>query len=143
MNNVTVPRTLDDEMGWICAVLSAGADEGTAMAPSEALTHEFVQWIADEIPRTVWADGCVNWYQGSGKIPVIWPWYDQEQTEMFRDSASSGSTRAPPPEGRRQRQRLTSALRRAVGAAQGGHDERVVLGGLVGNTFTIACEPWN
>jgi cation diffusion facilitator CzcD-associated flavoprotein CzcO len=85
VNNVTVPRTLEDEMGWICEVLAAAADKSCAFAPSEAATEEFVSWVAEAIPRTVWADGCVNWYLSGRGLPIIWPWYDREQTEMFRD----------------------------------------------------------
>jgi cation diffusion facilitator CzcD-associated flavoprotein CzcO len=85
VNNVTVPLTLDDEMGWICEVLAATVDTSCAFAPSEAATEEFVNWVAEAIPRTVWAEGCVNWYQGAKGLPVIWPWYDNEQTAMFRD----------------------------------------------------------
>jgi cation diffusion facilitator CzcD-associated flavoprotein CzcO len=85
VNNVFVPRTLDDETSWICKVLAAAAEDSCAFAPSEAATEEFVNWVAEAIPRTVWATGCENWYQGSGKIPVIWPWYDEEQTQMFLD----------------------------------------------------------
>ena len=66
VNNVTIPRTLDDEMGWICEVLAAGVDEACAIVPSEHTTEEFVSWLAAEIPQTVWADGCVNWYQARG-----------------------------------------------------------------------------
>ena len=95
VNNVTIPRTLDDEMGWICEVLAAAEAESCALAPSRELTDEFVDWIAKEIPRTVWADGCENWYQGSGKVPVIWPWYDHEQTEMFRDLGLDRLDRIP------------------------------------------------
>jgi hypothetical protein len=95
VNNVTIPRTLDDEMGWICEVLSAGAEEACALVPSEAVTGEFVEWIAGAIPGTVWAEGCQSWYQGSGRIPVIWPWYDQEQTDMFRDLRLDRLDRVP------------------------------------------------
>ena len=85
VNNVTVPQTLDDELGWICEVLAAGEDKSCAFAPGPALTGEFVDWLSEAIPQTVWADGCVNWYQSSRGLPVIWPWYDKEQTDMFRD----------------------------------------------------------
>jgi cation diffusion facilitator CzcD-associated flavoprotein CzcO len=95
VNNVTIPRTLDDEMGWICALLSAVVDESRALVPSPQVTDEFVDWIAAAVPRTVWAEGCQNWYQGSGKIPVIWPWYDREQTEMFRDVRLDRLDRVP------------------------------------------------
>jgi cation diffusion facilitator CzcD-associated flavoprotein CzcO len=95
VNNVTIPRTLDDEVGWICEVLCAAWEESAALAPSAALTEAYVDWIAEAIPRTVWAEGCQNWYQGSGRIPVIWPWYDQEQTEMFRDLRIDSLDRVP------------------------------------------------
>ena len=36
VNNVTIPRTLDDEMGWVCEVLAAGVDEGCAIVPSRS-----------------------------------------------------------------------------------------------------------
>jgi cation diffusion facilitator CzcD-associated flavoprotein CzcO len=88
VNNVTIPRTLDDELGWICAVLDAGRSRACAFAPSHELTEEYVGWIAAEIPRTVWADNCVNWYSvAPGRPPIIWPWYDKEQTEMYDDVA--------------------------------------------------------
>jgi cation diffusion facilitator CzcD-associated flavoprotein CzcO len=95
VNNVTIPRTLDDEMGWICHVLSAGVEESCALVPSQEVTDEYVEWIAGAVPRTVWAEGCVNWYQGRGGIPVIWPWYDQEQTEMYRDVRLDRLDRVP------------------------------------------------
>ena len=95
VNNVTIPRTLDDEMGWVCEVLAAGVDEECAIVPSEQTTEEFVSWLAEAIPQTVWADGCVNWYQSARGFPVIWPWYDQEQTEMFRDLRLDRLDRVP------------------------------------------------
>jgi cation diffusion facilitator CzcD-associated flavoprotein CzcO len=95
VNNVTIPRTLDDEMGWICELLCASVEESRALVPSADLTEEFVSWIAAAIPRTVWAEGCQNWYQGRGRIPVIWPWYDQEQTAMFRDARLDRLDRIP------------------------------------------------
>jgi cation diffusion facilitator CzcD-associated flavoprotein CzcO len=85
VNNVSVPLTLEDEMGWICEVLAAAADKSCAFAPSGSATEEFVSWVAEAIPRTVWSYGCVNWYQSGRGLPIIWPWYDKEQTEMFRD----------------------------------------------------------
>ena len=54
-----------------------------------------MSWLAGEIPRTVWADGCVNWYQSARGFPVIWPWYDQEQTEMFHDLRLDRLDRVP------------------------------------------------
>jgi cation diffusion facilitator CzcD-associated flavoprotein CzcO len=95
VNNVTIPRTLDDEMNWICTLLGASVTESRALVPSAELTNEFVDWIAAAVPRTVWAEGCQNWYQGSGRIPVIWPWYDQEQTDMFRDLGLDRLDRVP------------------------------------------------
>ena len=68
VNNVTIPATLADEMGWVCEVLAAGVDEESAIVPSEQTTEEFVSWLAEAIPQTVWADGCVNWYQ-SARVP--------------------------------------------------------------------------
>lgn len=95
VNNVTIPQTVNDEMDWVCEVLAASAEQGCAFAPSEAATKEFLDWVAEAIPRTVWADGCVNWYQGSEGLPVIWPWYDKEQTEMFRDARLDRLERVP------------------------------------------------
>jgi cation diffusion facilitator CzcD-associated flavoprotein CzcO len=95
VNNVTIPRTLEDELEWVCGWLDAVATEGSALVPSEELAQDYVDWLAGEIPRTVWAEGCVNWYQGSGKIPVIWPWYDREQTEMYADAALDRLDRVP------------------------------------------------
>ncbi len=82
-------------MGWICEVLAAGVDEECAIVPSEHTTEEFVSWLAEAIPQTVWADGCVNWYQSARGFPVIWPWYDKEQTEMFRDLRLDRLDRVP------------------------------------------------
>ena len=95
VNNVTIPRTLEDEMGWICRVLAAAAAESCALVPSAAATEEFVDWLAGAIPQTVWAEGCDNWYRGGSGIPVIWPWYDQEQTDMFRDVRLDRLDRVP------------------------------------------------
>jgi cation diffusion facilitator CzcD-associated flavoprotein CzcO len=85
VNNVTIPRTVNDEMDWICEVLAEIVDKGCAFAPSRAATEDFVSWVSDAIPRTVWADGCTSWYRGAKGFPIIWPWYDREQTEMFAD----------------------------------------------------------
>lgn len=87
INNVPVPRTLDDQMGWVCAVLRAAADERCALVPSERLAREYTEWVSDAIPDTVWWEGCDNWYRAGGKVPVIWPWYDIEQTQMYLDTA--------------------------------------------------------
>src|SRR5262249_44914153 len=85
VNNVTIPRTVNDEMEWICRVLTAAVDERCALAPTEQATTEFVEWLSGEIPRTVWAGGCVTWSQGAAGVPVIGPWYEKEQTAMFED----------------------------------------------------------
>jgi cation diffusion facilitator CzcD-associated flavoprotein CzcO len=86
VNNVTIPRTLDDELGWICEILGASVAGSCAFAPSHQLAEEYVDWIAAEVPRTVWVDQCDNWYTtAAGKTPIIWPWHDKEQTEMYRD----------------------------------------------------------
>jgi cation diffusion facilitator CzcD-associated flavoprotein CzcO len=87
VNNVTVPKTLDDETGWVCEVLTASVAEGCALAPSRDATEEFIDWVGEALPRTVWWEGCDNWYRGTGKLPLLWPWYDQEHHQMFADTA--------------------------------------------------------
>jgi cation diffusion facilitator CzcD-associated flavoprotein CzcO len=95
VNNVTVPKTLDDETDWLCRVLAAAAEQGCAFAPSQAATDEFLDWVGEALPRTVWWDGCDNWYRGSGKLPVLWPWLDVEHEQMFADTALDRLDRFP------------------------------------------------
>ncbi len=84
-NNVPIPLTVNDEMDWICEVLAETVDKLCAFAPSQAATEEFVSWVGEAIPQTVWADGCVNYYQDGKGLPVLWPWSYEEHTEMFSD----------------------------------------------------------
>ena len=95
VNNVTIPLTVNDEMDYVCAVLDAGRAERCAMAPTEQATTEFVDWVSAEIPQTVWSEGCENWYQNDQGLPVIWPWYDKEQTEMLNDVRLDHLERVP------------------------------------------------
>ncbi len=95
VNLVTVPKTLNDEMDWICRVLAVGADEGCAFAPSETATEEFINWLAEAIPRTVWAENCENWYRAGRGLPVIWPWLDKDQERMFQELGLERLDRLP------------------------------------------------
>jgi cation diffusion facilitator CzcD-associated flavoprotein CzcO len=95
VNNVTVPKTLDDETDWLCRVLAAAAEQGCAFAPSQEATDEFLDWVGEALPRTVWWDGCDNWYRGTGKLPVLWPWLDVEHEQMFADTAIERLDRYP------------------------------------------------
>jgi len=46
-----------------------------------------VDWVSAALPRTVWWEGCDNWYRGNAKVPVIWPWLDRSSKQMFADVA--------------------------------------------------------
>jgi cation diffusion facilitator CzcD-associated flavoprotein CzcO len=87
VNNVPVPKTLDDEIGYICRVLEHVSAEGVAAAPTEAATERFRLTLDEAIPQTVWFSGCDNWYKGHGRTPLIWPWFDTEHEAMFADLA--------------------------------------------------------
>jgi cation diffusion facilitator CzcD-associated flavoprotein CzcO len=85
VNNVPVPKTLEDETGYLCRLLEVVADKGVAVSPTEDATERFRERLDAAIPQTVWASGCDNWYKGHGRTPLIWPWYDKEHENMFAD----------------------------------------------------------
>jgi cation diffusion facilitator CzcD-associated flavoprotein CzcO len=87
VNNVPVPKTLDDEIGYICRVLAYVSAAGIATAPTEAATERFRARLDEALPNTVWYSGCDNWYKGHGRTPLIWPWYDTEHEQLFKDLA--------------------------------------------------------
>jgi hypothetical protein len=87
VNNVPVPKTLDDEIGYICRVLAYVSVAGVAAAPTEEATERFRARLDEALPNTVWYSGCDNWYKGHGRTPLIWPWYDAEHEQLFQDLA--------------------------------------------------------
>ncbi len=87
VNNVPVPKTLEDETGYITRLLDHAIASKCAVWPTEEATERFVGQMEDALPATVWSDGCDNWYKGQGKVPIIWPWYIKEHESMFADLA--------------------------------------------------------
>jgi cation diffusion facilitator CzcD-associated flavoprotein CzcO len=85
VNNVPVPKTLEDETGYVCRIVDLVESKGVAVWPTEEATGAFREWVGEALPNTVWADDCDNWYKGRGGTPIIWPWYDTEHERMFAD----------------------------------------------------------
>jgi len=95
INNVPVPDTLRDETGYICRLIEISARDRVAFEPTERATSAFRARLEELIPRTVWGDGCNNWYTGRNGIPVIWPWFEKEHKELFDDLAEQELARIP------------------------------------------------
>jgi cation diffusion facilitator CzcD-associated flavoprotein CzcO len=84
VNNIPVPTTLEDETGYVAWAIDFARKKGAAVAPTEMATETFVSAVSEAIPRTVWADGCDNWYSLNTDVPVIWPWFVEEHEGMFK-----------------------------------------------------------
>lgn len=97
INNVAVPLSLDDQVGYIRRLLERIRSEKVAVAPTEEATDAFRQRLAAEADQTVWAHGCDNWYLDRRGTPIIWPWYDTEHKEMFADLAIEDLKISPTP----------------------------------------------
>jgi cation diffusion facilitator CzcD-associated flavoprotein CzcO len=94
VNNVPVPRTLDHETGYICALIKEGEAQGVSYAPTPVATARFGRLVEENIRGTVWDGDCDNWYKVDGKA-IIWPWFEPEHQTMFEAVAFEDLEVAP------------------------------------------------
>lgn len=97
INNLAVPLSLDDQVGYIRRLIETIRSEKVAVSPTKEATDTFRARLAEAAEGTVWAHGCDNWYLDRRGTPIIWPWYDTEHKEMFADLALEDLTITPKP----------------------------------------------
>lgn len=82
INSVAVTLSLESETKFVLDLLERSRRKGDAIAPSAAATGRFLNDVAAALPRTTyWL--CGNWYTGSGRLPLVWPWTRAEYRAQF------------------------------------------------------------
>lgn len=59
-------------------------DDVVSVAPTEAATRRWLEYIEAGMDGTVWSSGCASWYLGAGTTPVLWPYGREAWRELLR-----------------------------------------------------------
>ena len=82
VNNIVVPLSTQDMVGFIMKALDFMIDRGVAVAPKDDATQRYLDWIRSSIPRTTWGEGCENWYVGADGYPIVFPFGRDEHMSI-------------------------------------------------------------
>ena len=83
VNLVPPPLVLDDQADYLSRLIDMFCRERVAVHPTRAATRRFCDTVEQALGRTVWMQGCDNWYMTRAGVPLVWPWLDAEHTAMF------------------------------------------------------------
>jgi cation diffusion facilitator CzcD-associated flavoprotein CzcO len=93
INSVAVTLSLESETSFVLELLAHSQRQGGPVAPSATATRKFLADVAAAMPRTTYSL-CSNWYTGSGRLPLVWPWTRAEYRAQF-DHAEQDFTPSP------------------------------------------------
>jgi cation diffusion facilitator CzcD-associated flavoprotein CzcO len=86
IGNFSFLLTAEHQCGYavnLIRVLASGA--ATEIVPKEEVVRSFNEAIRRQMPVTVWASGCQNWYMDRNGTIASWPW----TWERFEDAMSA------------------------------------------------------
>lgn len=68
---ISIAETQIDYIMKCIASIRAGA--ARTLAPTDAATRAFNEWVVSAMPDTIWVTGCTSWYIGENGVPSAWP----------------------------------------------------------------------
>jgi cation diffusion facilitator CzcD-associated flavoprotein CzcO len=77
LNTISIQESAELQAEYVMQLLRVLEDDAVvSVAPTEAATQRWLEYIRAGMPGTVWSSGCNSWYLGDGDTPVLWP-YDR------------------------------------------------------------------
>ena len=90
IGNFSWLRTAETQFGYIAQLIERIRSGGAAaIAPHTAAAAAFNHAIERQIPMTVWATGCSNWYTDRNGNIASWPWtFDKFESDLAQPNWS-------------------------------------------------------
>ncbi|GAA1022292.1 putative monooxygenase [Acrocarpospora pleiomorpha] len=83
INNIPIPLTTAEMVGYVTKVADYIAEHGRALAPTVEAAKAYVHWIQSSMDGTIWATDCHSWYKTADGEAILWPFGRQEHTAML------------------------------------------------------------
>ncbi len=79
IGNFSWITTIESEVGYIAELIKLlRAGEARAIAPKQDAADAFNEAVKARLPKTIWAQGCTNWYTDKFGNVACWPWTLQD-----------------------------------------------------------------
>lgn len=86
IGNFSWITTIESEVGYIGELIKLlCGGRASAIVPKQAAADAFNEAVKARLPKTIWAQGCTNWYTDRFGNVACWPWTLEDfKTEMKR-----------------------------------------------------------